>query len=135
MTAPMTTPPAIRPGLARNARLAKTNAATAAATASASPDRIEPAPVSAPSTLPRSECAAPKLDVSKRNTSSVLTRQIANNPLSVMYAEMPSTMSTTSDLRLPAPRRISVLLPQPEASCRSRKEAADEVRHPACSGA
>ena len=43
-------------------------------------------------------------------------RQTANSPLSVMYAAMPSTTRTTSDLRLPAPARISVLLPQPDES-------------------
>ncbi len=31
-----------------------------------------------------------------------------------MYAAMPSTNSTTHDLRFPAPARISVLLPQPD---------------------
>ena len=40
----------------------------------------------------------------------------ANTPFSVMYAATASTISTTSDFRLPAPRRISVLLPQPDAS-------------------
>ena len=33
-----------------------------------------------------------------------------------MYAAMPATRNTTTDLRLPAPIRISVLEPQPEPS-------------------
>ena len=33
-----------------------------------------------------------------------------------MYAEMPMKTRTISDLRLPPPMRIKVLLPQPEAS-------------------
>ncbi len=33
-----------------------------------------------------------------------------------MYAAMPRNTHTTSDLRLPAPRRTSVLLPQPDPS-------------------
>ena len=44
------------------------------------------------------------------------TRQTANRPRRVMYALMPRKANTTSDLRLPPPIRIRVLLPQPEAS-------------------
>ena len=51
-----------------------------------------------------------------RHGSRPTVRQTANRPLSVMYAAMPSTTRTTQDLRLPAPARISVLLPQPEES-------------------
>jgi len=41
---------------------------------------------------------------------------MAKSPLSVMYAAMPRNTNTMSDLRLPPPRRTSVLLPHPEPS-------------------
>ena len=44
------------------------------------------------------------------------TRNWPNSPRSVIYAEMPRNTYTTSDLRLPPPTRIRVLLPQPEPS-------------------
>ncbi len=48
--------------------------------------------------------------------SSVFTRSTAVMPRIVANAEMPSTSNTTSDFRLPPPRRTRLLLPQPDAS-------------------
>ncbi|MCY1229808.1 hypothetical protein D9M72_421960 [compost metagenome] len=48
--------------------------------------------------------------------STVLTRTTPNRPRSVMYADSPRNTNTTSDFRLPAPMRTSVLLPHPDAS-------------------
>jgi hypothetical protein len=64
----------------------------------------------------KSEARAPIAATSMRNGSSAAVRQSAKRPFSVMYAEIAKNASTTSDFRLPPPRRISVLLPQPEPS-------------------
>ncbi|MNQ33615.1 hypothetical protein D3C85_470490 [compost metagenome] len=48
--------------------------------------------------------------------STVATRSTAVMPFSVAKADTPMSTSTTSALRLPPPRRTSVLLPQPEDS-------------------
>ena len=51
-----------------------------------------------------------------RTGSSAAVRHSANNPFSVMNAEIPMNTMTISDFRLPPPILISVLLPHPEPS-------------------
>src|SRR5207244_3628881 len=100
------------PGV-RKSRFAKTNTAIAAATTSGTHNFARtPRPHDAAS-VPRSLLGAP---TSKRNGSRPFTRHGANAPFNVIYAAMPRNVSTTNDFRLPAPARISVLLPQPDAS-------------------
>ena len=53
---------------------------------------------------------------STATASTVATRSTAVSPFSVAKALRPSTVKTTSDFRLPPPRRTSARLPQPDAS-------------------
>ncbi len=116
MTRPMTMPPTIISGDARNSRSLSTNTASAAASTNGSASLAAAGAPHAANNAGRSDVAAPHPATSKRQGSSALTRHTAKRPFSVMYAEMPSTTITITDFRLPAPARISVLLPQPEAS-------------------
>ena len=115
MTAPMTTPPKIISRDERKSRLAKIQTRIAAATANGSHCRAPCSPTAAASPG-RSDVAAPSAAKSKRTGSRPVARQTPKIPRSVMYAETPRNTSTTSDLTLPPPMRISVLLPQPDAS-------------------
>ncbi len=108
--------PATSSGDARNSRSLSTNTASTAASTNGSASFAATGAPNAAASAGRSDVAAPQPATSKRHGSSALTRHTANSPFSVMYAEMPSTSITTTDFRLPAPARISVLLPQPDAS-------------------
>src|SRR4029453_16544677 len=77
----------------------------------------------------RSDVAAPNPATSKRQGSSALTRHTAKRPFNVMYAEMPSPSITTTDFRFPAPARISVLLPHPDASVIPKPNRKPPRRH------
>ncbi|MCY1551324.1 hypothetical protein D9M68_876440 [compost metagenome] len=69
-----------------------------------------------PQALATQTGTVPPTAMSKATRSSVLTRTTASTPRSVAKAANPMTKNTTRDLRLPAPMRSSVLLPQPDAS-------------------
>ena len=113
MTAPITTPPTIISRVVRNARLAKIHAAIGPTTTHGTHALAAAGRPTLTSTAGRSEVAAP---TSIRTGSSAVARHTTNTPFNVMYAEMPMKTRTISDLRLPPPIRIKVLLPQPEAS-------------------
>ncbi len=112
----MTRPPTIISRVARKSRLANTNAPSATATTNGIQSFAAAPRPSAPPIVPRSEDGAPSADMSMRKGSSPFARGGANTPFSVMYADSPRKISTISDFMLPAPTRISVLLPQPDAS-------------------
>ena len=99
----------------RNSASLNTKIASTAATANGSHAFTAGTP-SAARIVGRSDVAAPSGVRSKRQTSSAFVRQTANNPRSVMYAAMPIITNTIHDFKFPAPARISVLLPQPDAS-------------------
>src|SRR6185312_4192038 len=113
ITAPMTRPPTMSSGVVRKSRLLNTNAAIAAATTSGSHQCTLAGTPHAFNSAGRSDALSPKW---MRTGSRPYARTPANTPFSVMYAAAASTTSTISDFRLPAPSRMSVLLPQPDAS-------------------
>src|SRR5206468_619992 len=76
----------------------------------------------------KSEVVAPIAPTSRRAGSRPYARIGANAPLSVMYAAIARNVSTTSDFRLPAPARMRVLLPQPDASVMPKPNSAPPTR-------
>ncbi|MCY1366331.1 hypothetical protein D9M69_532230 [compost metagenome] len=72
-------------------------------------------PVSLASTCGRPWALKPHCDRSTETGSRKLARHWPNSPLSVMYAEIASTVSTTTERRLPPPTRTRFLLVQPAA--------------------
>ena len=109
-------PPTIISGDARKSRSFNTNTVRPAASNNGNASFATIGAPSAAASAGRSEVAAPTPVTSKLHGSRPLTRQTAKRPFNVMYAEMPSTKTTTTDFKLPAPARINDLLPQPDAN-------------------